>query len=495
MQDQELEFAKRLSDDELVTRLTRCVKEDREVTARLLVHLGEVDARGLFRDRGFNSMFDYAVQALHMSESEAWLRIRSARLAREFPMALGMIARGELHMTALKLLAPVLTPSNVELLDKARFKSKLEIQSLIAKHFPMPDVPSVIRKLPTPKPVPAVPVAVAFANVQLANAPLASNAEPASNAHLAPDTKQPLSAVEGAELEHGSLIGVGPATSQSSEQSAPSAVKSVERDSRPAAPVRGTHAATSGGESLSRGASAGSIVPLSEGRYKVQFTADESLRDKFNEARDLLQNQVPNGALAVIVASALDLLIAERKKQRFAQTSKPRVQRLPASAPVADKSPAVAVSREEPRVSKPNTRHISHAVRRQVYERDAGCCCFVSTDGRRCGARRNLEFHHITPFARGGAATLDNICLMCRAHNALMAERDYGREFVKRRISDCVAVPSLRTQERRRSRDAAERLETTNASAARTPVSTRTIGLGPDRKIGHIAESDPIARS
>jgi hypothetical protein len=77
----------------------------------LVVHLGEVDARGLFRDLGFSSMFDYAVQALHMSDAEAWLRIRAARLGSEFPTALDMVARGELHMTALKLLAPVQTSS------------------------------------------------------------------------------------------------------------------------------------------------------------------------------------------------------------------------------------------------------------------------------------------------------------------------------------------------------------------------------------------------
>ncbi|HET6336811.1 MAG TPA: hypothetical protein VFG30_26485 [Polyangiales bacterium] len=124
------------------------------MTARLLVHLGEVDSRGLFRDLGFSSMFDYAVQALHMSDAEAWLRIRAARLGREFPTALTMVARGELNMTALKLLAPVLTASNIELLEQARFKSKLELQMLIAAHFPQPDVPSAIRKLPTPKSVP-----------------------------------------------------------------------------------------------------------------------------------------------------------------------------------------------------------------------------------------------------------------------------------------------------------------------------------------------------
>jgi hypothetical protein len=160
--------------DFLICNARRIANVAREVTARLLVHLGEVDARGLFRDLGFSSMFDYAVQALHMSEAEAWLRIRAARFGREFPTALAMVARGELNMTALKLLAPVLTPANIELLDQARFKSKPEIQTLIAVHFPQPDVPSTIRKLPMPKLAASVPPSTSMP--ALAPAPASASA-------------------------------------------------------------------------------------------------------------------------------------------------------------------------------------------------------------------------------------------------------------------------------------------------------------------------------
>jgi hypothetical protein len=489
MQEQELELAKRLCDDELVARLTCCVKEDREVTARLLVHLGEVDARGLFRDLGFSSMFDYAVQALHMSESEAWLRIRSARLAREFPMALGMVARGELHMTALKLLAPVLTPSNVELLDKARFKSKLEIQALIATHFPLPDVQSAIRKLPTPR------SASATAHMQLASnsARQCSGAEAAEPEHVPVLAFGLATSKASGHATHSASVGI--ATLAGSQHAAHSASESNECDALPVARVRGTQTAGFGGRSLVAATAASSIVPLSPGRYKVQFTASEALVDKVNEARDLLQNQVLNGELAIIVDRALDLLIAERKKQLFAQTSKPRTQRHSASDSTADKvEPATPVARAEPRGSNPNTRHIAHALRRQVYERDAGRCCFVSTDGRRCGARGNLEFHHITPFARGGEATLENICLMCRSHNSLIAERDYGREFVKRCISERGSAPSLRSQERSRRRADAEQIGRAKASRSGPPASTlprvhahhvagqTLVGLGPDHR-------------
>jgi len=106
------------------------------------------------------------------------------------------------------------------------------------------------------------------------------------------------------------------------------------------------------------------------------------------------------------------------------QTSKPNTQHIAdafSQTPTDETRPTSPMVRAERQPSKPNGRHIAYALRRQVYARDEGRCRFVSRDGTRCRARGNLEFHHIVPFARGGEATLDNICLMCRSHNALVA--------------------------------------------------------------------------
>jgi hypothetical protein len=53
--------------------------------------------------------------------------------------------------------------------------------------------------------------------------------------------------------------------------------------------------------------------------------------------------------------------------------------------------------------------------------------------GRRCPGRNRLQFHHRQPFGLGGNHSLANIRLMCRAHNAYLAECDYGREAMARR--------------------------------------------------------------
>jgi hypothetical protein len=63
---------------------------------------------------------------------------------------------------------------------------------------------------------------------------------------------------------------------------------------------------------------------------------------------------------------------------------------------------------------------------RAVWLRDGGQRAFVARRGRRCDGRAFLEFHHLRPFAAGGDATIDNIELRCRAHNAYEADLFYG---------------------------------------------------------------------
>jgi len=80
----------------------------------------------------------------------------------------------------------------------------------------------------------------------------------------------------------------------------------------------------------------------------------------------------------------------------------------------------------------PSFRHIPAAVRRAVSERDGDRCRYVDDRSRRCPERNRLEFHHRHPFGLGGDHRVPNIRLMCRAHNAYLAECDYGREAMGR---------------------------------------------------------------
>src|SRR5262245_17651719 len=153
----------RLSDGTLRRALLALVTQDHLHTAQLLLHLAEFDARGLHREDGYPSLFAYCVQVLHFSEDEAFKRIRAARAARRFPAVLEALAQGQLHLTAVVLLAPHLGPENAEeLLAEARHHTKAEIELLLARRFPRPDLAPSLRPLARPAlPVQVVPEPVA----------------------------------------------------------------------------------------------------------------------------------------------------------------------------------------------------------------------------------------------------------------------------------------------------------------------------------------------
>jgi hypothetical protein len=269
---------------------------------------------------------------LHFSEHAAYLRIEAARAARRFPVILERLTDGSLHLTAIGLLAPHLTDANhLELIAAATHKSKRDVEQLIARVRPQPDVPASVRKLPASLPTVEAP------------APVPVNA--------------------------------------AMKEVSTSAYGVVHRANRPA-----------------------DIRPLAPERFKVQFTVSRETHDKLRQVQALLRHVIPDGDPAVIFDRALSLLLRESAKTKCAATDRPR------------SAGAVAAG----------TRHIPAVVKREVWRRDGGQCAFRGERGR-CAATSWLEFHHVVPYARGGATTTANLELRCRAHNVYEAEQQFGR--------------------------------------------------------------------
>ena len=149
-------------------------------------------------------------------------------------------------------------------------------------------------------------------------------------------------------------------------------------------------------------------TPLAPERYRIQLTVSRETHDRFRRAQALLRHALPTGDAAEIFDRALTLLVESLERSRFAETSHPR-----GSKPTASRS-----------------RHIPAAVRRAVWRRDGGRCAFVGGSGR-CRETAFLEFHHVEPYAAGGAATAENVELRCRAHNAYEARLFFGDAVVR----------------------------------------------------------------
>jgi len=152
MQNDILASLTRLSDAHLVARVRSLIAREREATVHLVAHLAELDTRDVHLREGYSSLFVYCPDALGFSEGEAYNRIEVARASRRFPVILELLASGALSLTAVRLLAPHLTAANHrEVLDSARGKRKTEVEEIVARLSPRPDVPASVRRLPGPR--------------------------------------------------------------------------------------------------------------------------------------------------------------------------------------------------------------------------------------------------------------------------------------------------------------------------------------------------------
>jgi hypothetical protein len=154
------------------------------------------------------------------------------------------------------------------------------------------------------------------------------------------------------------------------------------------------------------------VTPLAPERYKLQLTMSKETHDKLRRVQDLMRHTNPNGDPAVIFDRAITMLLNSLEKTKLGATDRPRT-----NAPALSERPTSGKSGQ--------SRHIPAAVKREVWRRDAGRCAFIGDAGR-CTETGCLEYHHVVPFADGGAAGVSNIQLRCRAHNGHEAERWFG---------------------------------------------------------------------
>ncbi len=153
----------------------------------------------------------------------------------------------------------------------------------------------------------------------------------------------------------------------------------------------------------------GVIALGAPGEHEVRLTLTQQERDALRRVQDLLSNTDWAQDPAAIYAKAIELLEERLLKDKLG-----------------------AKKGEQTEDTVGNGRRIPKAVRHAVWERDGGCCSFVSADGHHCGERRWLQFDHRVPVALGGESTLANVRLLCRAHNLFEAERVLGEDRVAR---------------------------------------------------------------
>src|SRR6187397_2289744 len=153
-----LAAAEALSDHDLLAHIDRLAGRARSATTELVAHLAVLLGRpSVYAARGYGSIFNYCTEALKLSEDAACNRIEAAKACRRFPVLLDHLASGSMTLTSVRILGRHLTPENHQaVLEKAKGRTRHQIEALVAELAPRPDVPTSIRKLPQPTaPLPA----------------------------------------------------------------------------------------------------------------------------------------------------------------------------------------------------------------------------------------------------------------------------------------------------------------------------------------------------
>jgi 5-methylcytosine-specific restriction endonuclease McrA len=369
-----------LSDQLLLSRVLELTRDERSLTLSVLIHLNEIERRCLHLKLGYASMYAYCTSALGYSNSAASRRIRTARCVARFPAVYPLLAANEVNVSTVAQVSRILTAANQDtVLARIRGKSQREVEAIVAEYEPREALPrdrvrSVVVR------VPAAPLLAAAASTGQAPAPGEAASHAASPAHASGAPSRPP-----APHHH------RPA-SRPQDDTGPGPESVAAPNDCPSQPVAGD-----------------TRTVQVEKRHVVEFCASDEFVSRLAKVRALMWHRLPaNPSMDAVLSFALEYLIErEDPKRRLVRRS----QRQRPSGP---------------RPSRSNPRHIPAMVRDTIFVRDRGRCTFIGPTGQRCGSTHALQVDHVVPVAHGGAATPDNLRLLCARHNRIEAERILG---------------------------------------------------------------------
>lgn len=138
-----------INNSELMDFTHRSVKNEREATNTVLRCIREIEARRLFAERGYSSLFEMLVVEFKFSHGAASRRISAMRLLREIPKLESKILEGSITLTQLAQVQNFFvqekreardqsTEQKVQILEKLENMSSRETEKELLKHTPEP---------------------------------------------------------------------------------------------------------------------------------------------------------------------------------------------------------------------------------------------------------------------------------------------------------------------------------------------------------------------
>ena len=380
-----------LSDRELLRETRNLVRHERHLQGAVIDHLSEIEARGLYLERGFSSLFDYAVRELGYSDAAAARRIGAMRLCADQPDAREGLRDGSLTLSAAAELQWAF--------DRQRRRGSI---SGTAPAVPLPPA--------EPEPPPLVLDAVGRQKLVEEAAGKSARqvrrmlvdldpelAPPADRVRPLGDGRYELKATidaecqQGLEQLRGLLSHVDPRMTMG--QLVGRLVQEGLDRHDPGRPPRRAR----GGSRPADAKASAPRTPTPESQPAMERRAASTTKD----AATAGAAPTPARAVRPIPTSAPPPpSTGEETARRAATGAKPTNAATPTAKSCA------------------SGRAISAGVRRRVWQRDGGRCSYVDPQtGRRCNSTHLIEIDHIVPHALGGGADPGNLRLLCGAHH------------------------------------------------------------------------------
>ena len=356
-----------MTDNQLLLQTKTLVQKERQINILVLQHLQEIEKRKLYLDRGFPSLFEYAIKELGYSHSAAYRRIKAMRLCRDIPQATSKIKTGNLNLT---------TASQLQTFFEKK-KRKDKKQSL-----------DTVKMLKTNN--------SEICNVKSTYLPAAGcindnvdkdekkESKPENKTPIELDSTQKLDLIKKAEGQSSrelekTLFDIDPEVCNEREK-----VRNINND-----------------------------------KVEIKVILDKDSQQKLESLKKLLSHKNPNMSYGELIA-----VLAELGLNKYDPKRKTNKQNKAAKVFISTNSQKVTDKTQKKLPIQKTTRYIPSVVRHHVWMRDQGQCTYVCLKTkRRCSSNHLLQIDHIKPFSLGGTHEADNLRLLCANHNQFAFSR------------------------------------------------------------------------
>ena len=457
---------KYIKNDQLLLQTKNLVQKERQINIQVLQHLQEIEKRKLYLDRGFPSLFEYAVKELGYSHSAAYRRIKSMRLCRDIPQAASRIKTGSLNLT---------TASQLQtFFEKKKRKDRKEEKTFVKKNLVLD---ACLRRHDTYERIEKT-----FKTNGQAECNLQSTFLPAAGC-IKENQEQDIKILKNSNPTECNLQSTFlPATEcvKENEEQEKKTILKLNSDQKLNLIKQAENKSSRELEKTlfdidpEVNNSKEKIRDIKNDKVEIKLILDKKSQAKLEALKKLLSHKNPNMSYGELISLLAEMGLNKYdpkrkiKKQaskidkktkinkasifdkelRTASSVKIDKQTENNKADVFDKelrkTSAMKINKKTERTKadifdkksqktsavtinqkylKPK-RYIPSKVRHRVWMRDQGKCTYVCPKTkRRCISEHLLQIDHIKPFSLGGSNEVDNLRLLCANHNQFMFSR------------------------------------------------------------------------